>query len=111
VSCEDTPFDLLSKMLVYNPDNRISATEALRHPYFDERPICVMNIARQIPLDEWNDLVTIGVMAKEKREAGDQRLLWRCRKTSDDGLECSAPDRARRPGVRFLPSAVEPRGN
>jgi hypothetical protein len=53
-------------MLVYNPDNRISATEALRHLYFDERPICVMNIARQIPLDEWNDLVTIGVMVKEK---------------------------------------------
>jgi serine/threonine protein kinase len=43
--CEDTPFDLLSKLLVYNPDNRVSAAEAFRHPYFDERPIYVMNIA------------------------------------------------------------------
>jgi len=27
--------DLLQKMLVYNPNNRISAKEAIKHPYFD----------------------------------------------------------------------------
>ncbi len=29
--------DLLSQMLVYNPSGRISAAEALNHPYFSER--------------------------------------------------------------------------
>lgn len=28
-------FDLLSRMIVFNPDNRISATKALEHPFFD----------------------------------------------------------------------------
>lgn len=27
--------DLLKKMLVFNPDKRISADEALKHPFFD----------------------------------------------------------------------------
>lgn len=34
---EDTDgIDLLQKMLVYNPNKRISAKEALKHPYFDD---------------------------------------------------------------------------
>ena len=32
---DETGLDLLSRMLVYNPDKRISAIEALRHPFFD----------------------------------------------------------------------------
>lgn len=27
--------DLLSRLLAYDPDHRISAAEALRHPYFN----------------------------------------------------------------------------
>eukprot|EP01118_Nematostelium_gracile_P012303 TRINITY_DN4478_c0_g1_i1.p1 TRINITY_DN4478_c0_g1~~TRINITY_DN4478_c0_g1_i1.p1 ORF type:complete len:259 (+),score=62.01 TRINITY_DN4478_c0_g1_i1:437-1213(+) len=32
-------FDLLERMLTYDPKKRISAREALNHPYFSERPL------------------------------------------------------------------------
>jgi cyclin-dependent kinase 8/11 len=31
-------FDLLQKMLIYDPEKRITATEALVHPFFKEEP-------------------------------------------------------------------------
>ena len=48
--------DLLSKLLTYNASKRISAKEALNHPYFSAQPICVMNIAGQISKDTWDDI-------------------------------------------------------
>ncbi|EAY20117.1 CMGC family protein kinase [Trichomonas vaginalis G3] len=46
--------DLLFKMLTYNPDLRITAKDALRHPYFNSRPFPVMNIARTFTPEEWS---------------------------------------------------------
>jgi serine/threonine protein kinase len=52
--------DLAEKMLSPNPQDRISSTDALRHPYFNEAPLSVMNIAAEFSPDEWNDLVRAG---------------------------------------------------
>ena len=32
-------FDLLRKLLIYDPEKRITATEALKHPFFREEPL------------------------------------------------------------------------
>ena len=53
-------YDLLEKMLILNPMNRITAHDALRHEYFNVRPIPAMNIARMIPPDDWAALMKIG---------------------------------------------------
>jgi serine/threonine protein kinase len=52
--------DLAEKMLVANPLERISSAEALRHQYFNEAPLCVMNIAGEFPPDEWSELARMG---------------------------------------------------
>ena len=57
--------DLLTKMLTYNPRMRISATEALNHPYFNELPACVMNISGQFPVEDWEVLKQIGTSSNE----------------------------------------------
>lgn len=59
-NCDPNAFQLLKMMLDYNPKNRISAAQALRHPYFNEAPIPMMNIAALFPSDEWNEITALG---------------------------------------------------
>jgi serine/threonine protein kinase len=33
--CSSDTIDLITQLCIYDPDNRISAVQALRHPYFD----------------------------------------------------------------------------
>ncbi|KAJ3125042.1 cyclin-dependent protein kinase [Nowakowskiella sp. JEL0407] len=40
----ENSFDLLSLMLLYNPDHRISAEAALKHPYFEDDPMPKENV-------------------------------------------------------------------
>ncbi|PSC68206.1 cyclin-dependent kinase G-2-like isoform X1 [Micractinium conductrix] len=38
-SLSDAGVDLLNRLLTYDPERRITARQALRHPYFSERPL------------------------------------------------------------------------
>ena len=37
--CSEAAFDLLGRMIDYNPDTRITASEILEHRYFKEQPL------------------------------------------------------------------------
>jgi cyclin-dependent kinase 8/11 len=56
----ESAIDLAEKMLKPNPVERISSAAALLHPYFNEIPLSVMNIATEFASDEWDDLGRIG---------------------------------------------------
>jgi len=43
INANGTAFDLLTKMIEYDPAKRITAEEALKHPYFKEPPLPAMN--------------------------------------------------------------------
>lgn len=47
-SLSDAGYDLISRMLQMDPTQRISASEALNHPYFRESPVAVSE--RQMPI-------------------------------------------------------------
>ncbi|RLN50304.1 hypothetical protein BBJ28_00021093, partial [Nothophytophthora sp. Chile5] len=48
----DLGIDLLTKLLVYNPDQRITAEDALRHPYFSSQVPAFLPLAPKIPMDQ-----------------------------------------------------------
>ena len=45
--------DLLFRMLDIDADKRITAKDALRHPYFNMRPFPVMNVDRTFNSEDW----------------------------------------------------------
>ncbi|GMF39328.1 unnamed protein product [Phytophthora lilii] len=48
----DLGIDLLTKLLVYNPDQRITAEDALRHPYFSSEAPAFLPLTPKIPMDQ-----------------------------------------------------------
>ncbi|KAL4114439.1 hypothetical protein PRIC2_014377 [Phytophthora ramorum] len=48
----DLGIDLLTKLLVYNPDQRITAEDALRHPYFSNEAPAFLPLTPKIPMDQ-----------------------------------------------------------
>uniref|UniRef100_M4BPH4 Cyclin-dependent kinase 2 homolog n=1 Tax=Hyaloperonospora arabidopsidis (strain Emoy2) TaxID=559515 RepID=M4BPH4_HYAAE len=46
----DLGIDLLTKLLVYNPDQRITAEDALRHPYFSNEARAFLPLTPKIPM-------------------------------------------------------------
>ncbi|CAI5722716.1 unnamed protein product [Hyaloperonospora brassicae] len=48
----DLGIDLLTKLLVYNPDQRITAEDALRHPYFSNEAFAFLPLTPKIPMDQ-----------------------------------------------------------
>lgn len=57
-------FDLIEKMLDYDPDKRISLTEALDHPYFD----------RLKPEEQLHRIVVAKSQSREARPARKSRV-------------------------------------
>ncbi|TDH69264.1 hypothetical protein CCR75_002261 [Bremia lactucae] len=48
----DLGIDLLTKLLIYNPDQRITAEDALRHPYFSSKAPTFLPLTPKIPMDQ-----------------------------------------------------------
>ena len=59
-SFDPDAIDLLQRMLDVNPEKRITAYDALRHPYFNKKPIPMMNIAALFPPETWQQLERAG---------------------------------------------------
>ncbi|EMD33720.1 hypothetical protein CERSUDRAFT_117800 [Gelatoporia subvermispora B] len=44
--------DLLQKLFIYDPDRRLTALDALRHPWFQEDPIPAKNVFQSVPASQ-----------------------------------------------------------
>jgi len=66
-------FDLLNRMLAYDPKRRITCKEALNHPYFNERPLPkIPEMMRSFPC-KWDEATKTSDGFKGKRRyAGDE---------------------------------------
>jgi len=66
-------FDLLSSMLCYDPTQRISAQQALNHPYFQERPQA-QDPGLMPTFKSLNERENMGMRKQLKTTASDQKL-------------------------------------
>ena len=51
ISRKSSALDLLAALLTYDPRTRITAAQALQHPYFQEVCVCVRACARVLQID------------------------------------------------------------
>jgi serine/threonine protein kinase len=77
-ACEDA-FDLLKKLLQFNPDKRLTVDQALEHPYFkefrniDEEIICEEKLDFQVSEELRQDVLEF---REENRKNMDASLLY-----------------------------------
>jgi len=64
-SCSRSSWDLLTRMLSYDPKSRISAAAALGHPFFSDSPAACAPIDIRLPV---SGEFCHGLSMKEKRE-------------------------------------------
>lgn len=71
----DKGYDLLSKLLTCNPSKRISAAEALRHPWFYENPLPFQS--QEMPTFDEIDDREREIKRERKKSLDDKQILQR----------------------------------
>eukprot|EP00026_Physarum_polycephalum_P003454 Phypoly_transcript_03465.p1 GENE.Phypoly_transcript_03465~~Phypoly_transcript_03465.p1 ORF type:complete len:338 (-),score=55.26 Phypoly_transcript_03465:176-1189(-) len=81
-AASDDALDLLAEMLRYDPNKRISASDALKHPYFSSYPTATAPAKLPRPVTRKSDDITPSKRTNPDEENGDERPTSR-RKFSD----------------------------
>ena len=68
---DEEAIDLLEGLLQYHPKDRISAIEALTHPFFDE----LREIGKGGRLDDGKKMGEIFNLTKEELRSGSQKVI------------------------------------
>ena len=86
--------DLLSKLLIYDPDKRITAKEALQHPYFTSEKVsmnCFEGVASPYPhrrvCQDDNDMRSLSLPGTKKNGLPDDSFAGRPTKRMRDSID------------------------